>query len=190
MKQIIVLIFSLSILFFCNCKGQEKEKSLKITDFEFNLIFGSNANYPKNTYCLLGSGFFRPPSAENTKSLISEWLKKHPDAIVVSVSSFGPVDVDEPESKIVYSWVIDKQDTLNNYLIRNGSFPGGTMMRPKTWDEMEKWQKELYEDSDEKSDVEVYIDHKTYDNFIEQIKSAELYARKNKVRIWKNEGDE
>ncbi len=110
--------------------------------------------------------------------------------MVVSVSSFGPTEIKDPESKMVYCWVIEGQDTLNNYLIRNGCFPGGTMVRPKTWNEMEKWEKELYEDTDEKPNVKVFVDKKTYDGFIEQIKIAEQFARENKLGIWLKETDE
>jgi len=179
-----------SLLTINSCIGQETKKPFKLSDFKFESIFGMNSKEPKNTYCILGSGFFRTPRSNNSDSLIIDWIKKHPDAMVISVSSFGPTEIKYPESKMIYCWVIDGKDTLNNYLIRNGCFPGGTMIRPKTLDEMEKWEKELYEDTDEKPDVKVYIDKKTYDNFIEQIKSAELFAQENKLGIWFKETDE
>ncbi len=190
MKQITTLIIMISLLTINSCRGQEKKESLKISDFEFQSIFGTIDKDPKSNYCLLGSGFFTTPRSDNSDSLINEWFKTHPNAIVVPVSSFGPTEIKDPESKMVYCWVIDGQDILNNYLIRNGCFPGGTMIRPKTWDEMEKWEKELYEDTDEKPDVKVYVDKKTYDKFIEQIKSAELFARENKLGIWLKETNE
>ncbi len=91
---------------------------------------------------------------------------------------------------IIYCWVVDNKDTLNNYLIKNGCYPGGTMMRPKTWDEMEKWEKDLYFDTDEKPDVRVFVDKKAYDSFIEQIKIAEQFARDNKLGIWLKNTDQ
>lgn len=190
MKKIMTFLSLFAFLTINSCIGQETKNALKISDFKFESIFGMNSQEPKNTYCLLGSGFFRTPRSNNSDSLISDWLKRHPNAMVVSVSSFGPTEIKDPESKMVYCWVIDGQDTLNNYLIRNGCFPGGTMVRPKTWDEMEKWEKELYEDTDEKPNVTVFVDKKTYDDFIEQIKIAEQFARENKLGIWLKETDE
>lgn len=190
MKQVTTLIILLCFLTLNSCYGQREKDSLKISDFEFKSIFGMNAKDPKSNYCLLGSGFFRTPRSDNSDSLINAWFKTHPDAIVVPVSSFGPLEMKDPESKMVYCWIIDMQDTLNNYLIKNGCFPGGTMIRPKTWDEMEKWEKELYKDTYEKPEVKVYVDKKTYDNFIEQIKSAELYATENKLGVWLKKTDE
>lgn len=190
MKQQTTILTLFFLLTINSCIGQETRISLKISDFKFESIFGMNSKEPKITYCLLGSGFFRTPRSNNSDSLINDWIKGHPDAMVVSVSSFGLTEIKDPESKMVYCWVIDRQDTLNNYLIRNGCFPGGTMERQKTWDEMEKWEKELYEDTDEKPNVKVYLSKKTYDNFIEQIKSAEIFAKENKLGIWLKETDE
>ena len=184
MKQLITIISVL--LTFTSCIGQDKQdKELKLSDFEFKSIFGKTASEPQSTYCLLGTGFFRTPRSDNADSLITTWINEHPMADVIPVSAFGPVEIKDPESKMKYCWIIDQQDTLNNYLIRNGCFPGGTMMRPKTWSEMEKWEKELYEDSDEKIDVQVFVDKTDYKRFIEQIKTAELYAKENELGIWK-----
>jgi len=190
MKQVTILVIALFFLTLNSSNGQEKKEPLKITDFEFKSVFGATAKEPKNNYCLLGTGFFRAPSSANSDSLITAWVKAHPKAIVVPVSSLRQVETNDPELTFTYCWVIDNKDTLNNYLIKNGSFPGGTMMRPKTWNEMEKWEQELYEDTDERPDVKVFIDKKTYDNFIEQVKSAEKFARENKLGVWLKEIDD
>ena len=183
MKKITTLLILFSLLISnSSCKGQETNRTLKISDFKFESIFGMTSKEPKNQYCLLGTGFFRTPRSNNSDSLITEWIKSHPNAFVIPVSSFGPTEIEEKDSKMIYCWVIENNDTLNNHLIKNGCFPGGTMMRPKTWSEMEKWEKELYED--EKPDVKVYVSKKIYDTFIEQIKMAELHARENKFGIW------
>jgi hypothetical protein len=144
-------------------------KVLKIKDFTFESIFSSTDSEPGNTYCLLGTGFFRTPRSDNSDSLIKEWIENHPEATVVPVSSFGPMIVTQPDSKMTYCWVIDQGDTLNNYLIRTGCFPGGTMMRAK-----------------ESKNI---VSKKDYESFIDQIKSAERYARDHQLGIW-NEGKE
>jgi hypothetical protein len=181
MKQVTTLLILVFLLTLNSCNGQDTKEFFKISDFKFQSIFGTTSKEPKSIYCLLGTGFFRTPRSDNSDSLITEWIKTHPNAKIVSVSSFETID---PNSKMIYCWAIDSKDTLNNYLIKNGCFPGGTMMRPKTWNEMGKREKELYEDTDEKPDVKVHVDKITYDTFIEQIKVAELYARENKLGIW------
>jgi len=178
-STIIVLFLTL-----IGCNEQESIESLLLSDFKFESILGTTNKEPQNTYCLLGSGFFRTPRSSNSDSLISDWIQAHPNAVVVPVSSYGPTVVKDKDSKMIYCWLIDNEDTLNNYLIKNGCFPSGTMMRPKIWDEMETWEKELYEGTGEKPDVKVHVDQATYDKFIEQIKSAEIYAKEEKLGIW------
>jgi hypothetical protein len=188
MKQITT--FLILFLTINSCKGQEIKNTLKISDFKFESIFGMTTKEPKSNYCLLGTGFFRTPRSDNSDSLITDWIKTHPNAIVLTVSTFGPTSIEDKESKMVYCWVIENKDTLNNYLIKNGCFPGGSMMRPKTWNEMEKWEKKSYESTDGKPEIKVFVDKKTYDTFIEQIKKAELHARKYKLGIWLKDTNE
>jgi hypothetical protein len=88
---------------------------------------------------------------------------------------------------MIYCWVIDGNDTLNNYLIKNGCFPGGTMKRYETWKEMKRWEKKFYKKVGDKTKTEVHISSKTYKIFIEQIKSAEIYAQENKIGIWEKD---
>lgn len=184
MKQIVTLMLTSIQLIIISCNGQETTKPLKVADVTFNSIFGMTRTEPKSTYCLLGSGFFRTPRSNNSDSLITAWIKSHPNAIIIPVTSFGPVETNDPESKMIYCWIMDGDEILNIYLIRNGCFPGGTMIRPKTWREMGKAEKESYENLDDKPNVKVFIEEKKYANFIDQIKSAETYARKNKLGIW------
>lgn len=73
---------------------------------------------------------------------------------------------------MTYCWLIDGTDTINNYLVKNGCFPGGTMMKPEPLE-------------DKSSNMMVHIDTRIYNNFIEQIKAAEIFAEKNQLGIWK-----
>lgn len=166
------------------CQAQQSKPGLHISDVKFKSYFGYTATDPGSGYCLLGSGFFKTPSSDNSDSLIASWIKAHPNAMIVPVSSFGPVASSNKNSKMIYCWIIDKTDTLNNYLVRKGCFPGGTMIRPKTWKEMSKRERDIYIDLDEKPEVTVYIDKSSYDTFIEQITVAEAYAQKHKLGIW------
>ncbi len=92
--------------------------------------------------------------------------------------------IDYPDSKMTYCWLVDGKDTINNYLIKNGCFPGGTMMRPETYDEMTKEMKDIYTDMP-KPNIIVHVDKKAYENFIEQIKVAETFAEQHRLGIWK-----
>jgi len=169
--KLITLILSIILLTLNTCNGQRiANQELKLTDFKFESIFGSIDSEPDNMYCLLGTGFFRTPRSDNSDSLISSWIKNHPKAIVIPVSSFGPVMTKKPDSKMIYCWIVDQKDTLNNYLIRNGCFPGGTMMRARK-------SKNI-------------VRKKEYEVFIEQIKSAEIYAQKKKLGVWTKESEE
>ena len=190
MKGIIASLFVFFLLTFSSCKGLATKTPLKISDIKFESIMGTTSKNTREVYCLLGSGFFKTPRSDNHDSLISDWIKTHPNAIILPISSFEPLAIDDKDSKMIYCWIIDKKDTLNNYLIRNGCFPGGTMERPKTWDEMDKREKELYQETDEKPNVEVYVNKKAYDDFIKQIIVAEFYAKENKLGIWLKDKNE
>jgi hypothetical protein len=166
MRQTIFLLYMSAIM--ANCGGQTTSKYLTLADVTFNSIFGTAKTDSSNTYCLLGSGFFRTPRSDNSDSLIIDWITKHPKTFVIPISSIGPTMVDDKNSKMTYCWLVDGNDTINNYLIRNGCFPGGTMQRPH------------------EPKVKVLIDKKSFDNFIEQIKVAQKYASDSKLGIWNN----
>lgn len=172
--QIILIIFS--------CRGQIKPIELKSVKFES--IFGYELKDNKQVYCLLGTGFFKGPTSKNADSLIVTWISNHPNAKLIQVSTLN-----NPKDKLTYCWLVDKSDTINNYLIKNGCFPGGTMMRPQTYFEMSDEMKALYNDT-EKPKIKVHIEKNVYDTFIKQIKVAETYAEVNKLGIWNKKGEE
>lgn len=157
-----ILLGVSALVFSCNIQNNPA-LNLDIIEFNFESIFGHTNQTPNNTYSLLGMGYFRAPSSNNSDSLIDNWIKNNPKAKVVPVSSFGPVSANKPDSKMIFCLVIQNNDTLNNYLIKNGCFPAGTMQAPP--------------------DIDKLIEENEYNNFINQIKAAELYARKNKLGI-------
>ena len=158
MKQTFLIVTLFLGIGQLNCSGQSK--IINLSEVKFESIFG----YPKDSskvFCLLGSGFFRAPSSNNVDSLIYNWIDKHPNAIVLPISKLT-------ESKMIYCWVIDNKDTLNTWLIRNGCYPGGTMVGPKKYNGIS----------------EVYISDATYKSFIEQVRIAETFAKESKLGIW------
>jgi len=169
-------------LTFYTCHGQEN--NIHLSDLKFKSIFGTDSKDSFRTYCLLGTGFFRAPFSKNADSLISGWMQNHPDAEVILVST-----LDEPKHKMTYCWLVDKGDTINNYMIKRGCYPGGTMMRPQTYEEMSAKMKAVYNNV-EKPNIKVHIDKKSYDKFIEQIKAAETFAETNKLGIWDQKKDD
>jgi hypothetical protein len=175
----------LIILAFTVCVGQTKgtTEPLIVSDLKFRSTLGFKPADGENVFSVLGNGFFQTSKSEESDSLIRAWIKGHPEASVIPVTSYGPAKIADRNSNMIYCWIIDKEDTLNNYLIRRGCFPGHAMSRPKTWQEMTKEERGVYKEG-KKPTVAVYIDEKDYDKFLKQIKSAELFARKNDLGIW------
>lgn len=187
MKNLFLYI-SVLTLTFQSCRQKQSISSLNISDLKFNSIFADSNKDSLHAYCLLGSGYFRAETSDDADSLINNWLSKHPNAHVIPVATHGPTLSDYPTSKMTYCWLIDKKDTINNYLVRAGCFEGGTMTRPKTWQEMSDQEKAIWKDDPK---ILVHVDQTTYDRFIDQIKAAELYARQHRLGIWnKKEEDE
>jgi hypothetical protein len=182
MRNLILIVFSFSI--YGPCNGQIALKAFSLKEIRFESIFGYDKSDSSNMFCILGQGFFRTPRSDNSDSIIDCWLQNHQEALVIPISSIGPTVTDDPNSKMTYCWLIDGIDTLNIFLVRQGCFPGGTMQRPKTWKELEKWEKELYNGTN-KPDVKVYISEYIYKAFINQVIDAEKHAKLNKFGIWK-----
>lgn len=182
MRYIIILLCGM-ILMSCRSKKSIDNSVMRLNEIEFQSIFGTKDKKENEMYCLLGSGFFLTPRSANSDSLVNNWIIGHPNAKVIPVSSFGPISTNQKDSRITYIMVVAKKDTLNNYLIKQGCFPGGTMM----YNSINNFEiAEEFEDLfDETEHFEkFYIQGKVYENYINQIKVAEEYARTNKLGIW------
>jgi hypothetical protein len=184
-----LLTASFIILALIACVGQTKTATepLTVGDLRFRSTFGFKPADSENVFSLLGDSFSGTPKSENSDSLIRAWIKRHPNASVIPVTSFGPAKIADQDSNVIYCWIIDKKDTLNNQLIRSGCFPGVAMNRPKTWEEMTKEERAIYKEGN-KATVAVYVDEKDYDKFLKQIESAEIFAKKNDLGIWNEKG--
>jgi hypothetical protein len=168
--RLILVCYMGFILASCSDR-EETQNSYPLADFEFKSIFGTHKNDKHTSFCLLGQGFFRTPRSSNSDTLLFDWIKNHPKSMVVPVSSFGPSVTDDQMSQMKYCWIIDSKDTLNNYLVRNGCFPGGTMQVPQFI-------------PGGKSTIKMFMNDKSYLQFIAQIKVAETFAREHKLGIW------
>ena len=157
---------------------------LKLEKVNFKSWFGSEANSKsESVYCLLGNGFLRTESASNTDSLIHSWTTRHPSADVIPVFMLGPMFTAHPNSKLIYCWIVDGPDTLNIDLVKHGCIPGSTMLRPKTWDEMDEKQKEVSY-GNKKPAQEMFVDKDVFMTFISKVREAEGEARRQKIGIW------
>ena len=161
--------FAIILIALSSCTTSTKEEPIELKDLKFESTLGYNSLDTNSIYCLLKTGFFRAPSSKESDSLINSWITLHPKAKIISVSSFGPVMTDLPNSKMIYCWVVDKHDTLNNYLIKNGCYSRGTMLNPN------------------KNDTD--LPDQIYMAFKKQIKNAENYAKKKKLGIWSKKKD-
>ncbi len=176
------------MIFTTSCKSQNSQTEFPIDSFEFKSIFGNKKedksvdsithfSQIEKMYCLLGQGFFKTPRSENSDELLKKWLTEHPTAKVI------PISILKSKPDITYCWIVDGTENLNIYLVKSGCYPGGTMQRPKTWREMSRKEKKIYRGT-EKPNVKVLIGDSSYDKFIEELKSAELYAQENELGIW------
>jgi hypothetical protein len=181
MKQKTYLLSVLLLAIITSCNSQIEENEIPIEELKFESIFGTIDETSKEVYCLLGQGFFRSPNSDDSDSLIANWLNKHQSAKLVKISIIHGDD-----QSMIYSMVIDGNENLNVYLVRNGCFPGGTMERPETWEEMGEAERKIYGDKEER-DVEVLIDAKTYKKYFDEIRKAEEIAITEKLGIWEDE---
>lgn len=166
------------------------QRPLYASDLQWQSIFGNRPGSEDTVYCLLGRGFFRAERSDNVDSLITSWMKGHPDAHIFPVTVTGPTMVDQPDSRMIYCWVVDREDHLNVFLIRNGGYPGGTMERPETWDELPQWEKDLYPEEEKGIGAIVLVDSSAYASFIEHIKEAERTAASEKLGVWKDQNSD
>lgn len=111
-------------------------------------------------------GGFRAPSSDDFETLIQEWFVKHPKAEAKVVFEIEGLMSNNPNSKMKAVWVVEGDDNLNIYLVRNGGCPGGTM---------------ALNGGDKTS-----LTKEEYEAFIKKIIESEQLARKEKLGVWKD----
>lgn len=131
----------------------------------WNLHFGSSEKAPKATLCLMARGYFRMATNPDMPKLVDDWMRDHPKAMVVPVASFGPTIEKEPESRMIYVWIIDGEQNLNLELVRRGCFAPQTQAIG--------------------SAQKLEAPKADYDAFIEKAMAAGKEARDKKLGVWK-----
>ena len=152
--------------------------------------FGVAPSNGDTIFCLLGKGFFRAERSDSIDHLISGWIKSHPYALVLPIAISGPVMIDEPRSRQVYCWLVDGEENLNLAIVRQGGYPGATMVRPETWEELQQWEKDLFPDEEKGNGATVLVEDGAYGIFIERVKEAEAEAQRERIGIWMTRVDE
>ena len=127
--------------------------------------FGTSTVDTNTLFCLMAHDYFRGETT-NVQKTVSQWLKNHPDAIVVSVSWFSPIYSARPASRFAYVWIVQGHDNLNLELVRRGCFAAETQML----------------NPDQVSDISTI----NYQSFVQQVTKAGELAKKEKLGIFKS----
>ena len=118
----LLFAFSLTSLY---CRAQTKD--LTLNEVKFESVNGTVKNKSAK-YSLVFTSRIKRLWPAYTDSLITDWLARHPKAVVVPIMDIGGFT----ETKL-FCLLIDQRDTINNYLVRNGCFSvsemyGGNIM--------------------------------------------------------------
>jgi len=125
--------------------------------------FGSSTEDTNTLFSLMAHGYFRAAST-NIQSVVSDWLKIHPKAVVVFVVKGGPVIAGRVSPRFAYVWVVQDEDNLNVELVRRGCFaPETQILNPN-----------------EKADVP----KEEYDAFVLKVTKAGESAKHERLGIW------
>jgi hypothetical protein len=155
-----VIIIASSFLAVGAATGSEALVASQVTWQEH---FGSSTADTNTLFSLMAHGYFRAEST-SVQRVVDTWLKDHPKAVVISVSTGGPVMTRFPSSRLTYVWVVQGSDSLNVELVRRGCIaPETQILNP-----------------DEKPEVS----QKDYELFIKRVAKAREIAKEHKIGIW------
>jgi len=113
----------------------------------------------------MAHGGFRSETT-NVQPVVDAWLKIHPNAVVITVVSDGPVFTRLPNSKLAFVWVVQDAENLNVELVRQGCLAPETQML--------------------NSDEKLKVSQVKYDQFAEKVIEAGKQAKAQKTGIWRD----
>jgi hypothetical protein len=171
-------------------------------------IYGTRAGDPA-VYCVLGANACVIAPIHNAWTddpLLRTWIKNHPKAIVVPVSTRNWLDrPGMPPAPRIYVWIQDERESLNVALVREGRYPGRLMedmvdakkqldqqfalmeRDPRLAQFRDQLEKEISETPQE-SRPRRLISDSDYMELMERTENAELEARKEKKGMWSDAG--
>lgn len=143
---------------------------VKASSISWKGHFGGRNEDPENMYILMTQGGFRAPTSDNFEKLIKSWLDKHTKADAIVVYEMEGLMSNNPNSKMKAVWLVEGEDNLNVYLVRNGGCPGGTMVL--------------------NAGDKTPLTKEEYETFVKKIIESEKLAKKEKLGIWSNSKEE
>lgn len=136
-----------------------------ISDIKWAGMIGIRQAEPRVMYLLMGSGWLSNPIRDDVDKVIGEWLRAHPKAKIVPVSTTTSAETaDSAESKMIYVWVVDGGENLNLVLVQKGCCPGGVM--------------------GVSAGGKLEVPEKEYEGFLDKVRAAETLARREKLGVW------
>lgn len=177
------------------CLPSHAQVAFQARELQFHDIFAQRAG-EQTMYCLLGNGFFMAPRSSDVKSLVNNWLTLHPEAQAIPVSIIG----EGSTRPMIYIWLIDKGESLNLHLIKNGAFPADVMLDAVHFSDMSR-------DSPQQKSIQAGIDaysranptappppkegpprrlqpDAAYASFLKQLADADRFARSQHLGVW------
>ncbi len=130
--------------------------------------FGSYSEEPHATFCLMAGGGLRA-ATKNLQTVTGDWLAKHPTAKVIPVSSM-PFNTRDPQSRLIFVWVVDGDQSLNVELARQGCLDPATQRLGEG--------------------QALEVPQGDYDTFAKKLTAAGEYACEHKLGIWSRPQDD
>ena len=126
---------------------------------------GHDKGNDKLLFSLLFLGFFRQDLSPGCENFRETWLQKHPFAKLVPVALIKPLVQRDPESQLLFVWIIDQHDNLTVDLVRHGCVPATAVSTLISGARLEVSQKE-------------------FESVKAQLLTAEKLAKTEKLGIW------
>ncbi len=160
MKKAIVGVSLLLTLLVCVAPA----KNANEIEWSFPTL-GKDKTNPDLYYSLLFLGFLRQELPSECRAYLVAWLKEHPSAIAVPVAIEEPFNNRNPKSKLIFVWIVDKQDNLGVELVRKGCVPAALLFTLMPG-------------------LHLRISQKEFDRVKEQLLTAGQSAKAEKLGIW------
>jgi len=185
-----ILATLVATMVICTALASNARDVLFPRDLTFKDGFGSRKG-DDQTYVLTGCCWIRGIRFGDPDRFVSEWIAQHPLATITPVSKM-PIMSD----KLVYVWIADRDSSLNVDLVRAGIYPGAAMAdmldqdkgltellkNPKLADARAIVEKERAQNPQARPERLESEDE--YNHQMDQIKTAETEARRQKTGVW------
>jgi hypothetical protein len=171
----------------CACDGQS---ILTPRELAFKDGFGSRKG-DHRTYVLTGCCWIPGIQFGDPDLFVTDWIAQHPSATLTPVSKMTIMS-----DELVYVWIAERDSSLNVDLVRAGIYPGAAMAdmldNDKGLTELLKNPKLAGAQANvEKERVlnplarpQRLVSDDEYSRHLDQIKTAEAEARKQKTGVW------